>query len=253
MVSQIIYKVLLITIFVAAAIVFVFLFITPAPYGRHIRKGWGLTIRAKLGWLVMEFPALFVIILMFILGNRQTNPIAIIFLSMWTIHYFQRTLVYPFLMRGGNKKFPLLLVIFAIMFNTINGYINGYYLFYYSPIYNLSWLINPRFISGLIIFFSGMAINLHSDYILRNLRKVGEDNYKIPHAGLFRYISCPNYLGEIIEWIGWAIATWSIPGLAFAVFTIANLAPRAFANHKWYKYNFSDYPEDRKALIPFIY
>jgi len=74
----------------------------------------------------------------------------------------------------------------------------------------------------------------------------------IPHRGLFKYISCPNYFGEILEWTGWAIATWSIPGLAFAVFTFANLAPRAFSNHNWYKEKFSNYPEKRKALIPFI-
>ena len=59
-------------------------------------------------------------------------------------------------------------------------------------------------------------------------------------------------LTKILEWTGFAIAAWSLPGLAFAVFTFANLAPRAFANHKWYKEKFPDYPEERKALLPFI-
>ena len=247
------YKILLGTVFTAAAVVFISLFITSAPYGRHIRRGWGPAVRAKIGWLVMEFPAFFMMILLFITGNRQTNFIAVIFLSMWTIHYFHRTFIYPSIMRSGNKNFPLLLVIFAILFNTINSFINGYYLFTLSPVYKLSWLTDPRFITGFILFSSGMFINLQSDRILRNLRKPGEESYKIPREGLFRYISCPNYLGEIMEWIGWAVATWSIAGLAFAVFTIANLAPRAFSNHKWYVNSFSDYPEERKALIPFIY
>jgi hypothetical protein len=44
-------------------------------------------------------------------------------------------------------------------------------------------------------------------------------------------VSCPNYLGEILEWIGWAIATWSLAGWVFAIWTMANLAPRAFTNH----------------------
>ncbi len=253
MTGELIYKIFLATVFTAAVIVFISLLITSAPYGRYIRKGWGLTIRAKLGWLIMEFPAFFIMILMFFIVKRQTDFIAIIFLSMWTIHYFHRTFIYPFLMRGGNKNFPVLLIIFAIFFNNINGFINGYYLFYLSPAYNINWLIDPRFIAGFMLFFSGMFINLQSDHILRNLRKPGEDNYKIPRAGLFKYISCPNYLGEIMEWTGWAVATWSIPGLAFAVFTTANLAPRAFSNHKWYVNSFSDYPENRKALIPFIY
>lgn len=34
-------------------------------------------------------------------------------------------------------------------------------------------------------------------------------------------------VGEIIEWIGFAVACWSLPAAAFAIYTIANLAPRA--------------------------
>lgn len=253
MMGQFIYRILLISIFAFTAVVIASLFLVTAPYGRHIKKGWGPTLRARLGWLIMEFPALFVMIFMFAIGNRQTNPVAIVFIVMWTIHYTQRTFIYTFLMRGGNKKFPILIVIFAIIFNTINGYVNGYYLFSLSLVHSLSWFLDPRFIAGFIIFFSGMIINLHSDHILRNLRKQGKNGYRIPRRGLFKYVSCPNYFGEIIEWTGWAVATWSLPGLAFALFTFANLAPRASSNHEWYLDSFPDYPKNRKALIPFIY
>jgi steroid 5-alpha reductase family enzyme len=172
---------------------------------------------------------------------------------MWEIHYLYRTLLYPFMMRGGNKSFPFLLVAFAFAFNIINGYINGIYLFSLADPYGTDWLLDPRFIAGSLIFIAGLAINIHSDGVLRGLRRPGENNYRIPYGGLFRYVSNPNYLGEIIEWSGWALATWSLPGLAFALFTIANLAPRARANHRWYKEKFIEYPAERKILIPFIY
>ena len=58
------------------------------------------------------------------------------------------------------------------------------------------------------------------------------------------------HLGEIIIWTGWAIATWSLPGLAFALWTAANLIPRAQANHRWYQNHFPDYPAKRKTLFP---
>ena len=90
-------------------------------------------------------------------------------------------------------------------------------------------------------------------HILRNLRKPDESGYRIPYGGLYRWISCPNYFGEIITWVGWAVATWSLPGLAFAVWTIANLAPRARAHHIWYREHFSDYPTERKALMPGVW
>jgi steroid 5-alpha reductase family enzyme len=103
------------------------------------------------------------------------------------------------------------------------------------------------------LFVAGFIVNRWADLALRSLRKPGETGYRIPYGGLFRHVSCPNYLGEVVEWCGWALATWSLPGLAFAVWTFANLAPRARAHHAWYHSNFEDYPAERKALIPWIW
>ena len=72
-------------------------------------------------------------------------------------------------------------------------------------------------------------------------------------GGAFELVSCPNYLGEILEWCGWALATWSWPGLAFALYTIANLAPRAVTHHRWYRETFPDYPPKRRALVPYLF
>ena len=77
--------------------------------------------------------------------------------------------------------------------------------------------------------------------------------YYIPYGGLFGYVSAANYGGEIIEWAGYAVGTWSLPGLAFATFTFANLAPRGHQHHRWYKRTFKDYPPSRKAVLPFIW
>lgn len=202
----------------------------------------------------MEFPAFMVMLIFFFIGISKTTAVTVIFILLWAAHYFHRTFIYSFIMKGGGKKFPLILVAFAFIFNSINGYLNGRYLFHFAPAgkYNASWLHDPRFITGVIIFIAGMSINIYSDHILRGLRKNGQAGYLIPQGGLFKYVSCPNYFGEILEWTGWAIATWSLPGLAFAVFTSANLMPRAFSNHRWYLEYFPDYPGDRKALIPFL-
>ena len=65
-------------------------------------------------------------------------------------------------------------------------------------------------------------------------------------------MSCPNYFGELLEWVGWTIATWSFAGFAFALYTAANLLHRALDNHRWYQNSFDDYPKDRRAVIPFL-
>jgi ABC-type uncharacterized transport system YnjBCD permease subunit len=38
----------------------------------------------------------------------------------------------------------------------------------------------------------------------------------------------------------------------FALWVIANLLPRAFTHHQWYKEKFENYPKNRKAIIPGI-
>ena len=75
----------------------------------------------------------------------------------------------------------------------------------------------------------------------------------MPFGGGFAYVSAPNYLGEIVEWVGFALAAGTLAAWAFALFTFANLAPRALANHRWYRARFAEYPPDRRALIPFLW
>ena len=151
-----------------------------------------------------------------------------------------------------GKKLPLNIIFLGITFNLVNGYINGRYLFEFSGGYSEKWMTSWQFLTGTGLFIFGYIINRNADWILHKLRNPEESVYKVPYGGLYKWISCPNYLGEILLWSGWAIASWSLPGLTFAVWTVANLAPRAWAYHKWYKTNFDNYPTERKALIPFI-
>jgi len=243
---------LLIAWFVLAAVVFVLLFFVAAPYGRHIRKGWGLTIDNRLAWVLMEAPSPVVFALCFILGG-SFNAVSIVFLMLWEAHYLHRAFIYPFSLRGAAKRMPLAIMSFGFLFNLMNGYLNGRWLFTLSGGYDNSWLADPRFIVGATLFVIGFIINRQADKVLRDLRRPGESGYKISYGLLFRRVSSPNYLGEIIIWLGWALATWSLPGLAFAFWTAANLVPRAKAHHAWYRRTFPDYPPGRKALVPFVW
>ena len=182
------------------------------------------------------------------MGNTDKS-LAWLFFILWNLHYFNRSIIFP-LRKKHNSKCPILIIIFAIIFNIINGFINGYY-FGNLQTYNLEYIYNLNFILGFLIFLLGALINIVSDNILLKLKKE-DGEYKIPKGYLYKYISCPNYFGEIIEWGGFALMTWSIPGLIFFIWTTCNLFPRAISHHKWYKNNFKDYPNKRKAIIPFI-
>ena len=237
-----------------AGVTFLSLLFIAAPYGRHGRGGWGPEIPARLSWILMEAPSPIGMAVLFLLATpeRQSSLAAIAFLCLWQIHYINRSFVFPFRIRAAGKTVPLAVPLMAIVFNLGNAYLNGRWLFHFAPAYPDAWLYDPRFLVGVGLFFLGFIINQHADWILIHLRKPGETGYKIPKGGAYRYVSCPNYLGEILEWTGWALATWSLAGLTFAVWTFANLVPRALTHHKWYQDKFPDYPTERRAVFPYV-
>jgi protein-S-isoprenylcysteine O-methyltransferase Ste14 len=245
------YKISLLLIFSFAAVVFSILFFISAPYGKFSRKGWGPSVRSKWAWMIMEFPSPALMTFFFVSSENKYIP-QIIFIGLWLSHYLYRTFIYPFRQSGKDKDYPVLLVAMAFIFNCLNGLVNGYGIFHLYN-YENGYLLTGHFIFGLVVFLAGFIINKLSDEKLRNLRKQSPGEYIIPTGWLFNYISNPHYFGEITEWLGWAIMTWSIPGLAFFVFTFANLFPRGVTTHRWYKKSMNGYPQERKAVIPFIF
>jgi len=246
------YDAMLMAWFALAPVTFVVLSFVTAPYGRYARKGWGPSVNPKVGWALMESPALCLMPILFFLGEQIRNPVAIVFLLLWLFHYAYRTLAFPMLLGKGTTAMPVSVAVFGLVFNVVNGYLIGLGLFGVGSQYLSSWLLDPRFTVGAGVFFAGFAMHYHADAILRSLRKPGESGYRIPRGGMFRFISCPNYFGEMVEWGGFALATWSLPATAFFLWTVANLAPRALSHHRWYKETFAEYPMDRRAFIPFL-
>ncbi|XP_022368134.1 3-oxo-5-alpha-steroid 4-dehydrogenase 1 [Enhydra lutris kenyoni] len=162
-----------------------------------------------------------------------------------------RSLIFPFLIRSG-KPMPLYTFASAFMFCGYNGYLQSRYLSQYA-MYADDWVTDPRFLVGFCLWLMGMLVNIHSDHILRNLRRPGETGYKIPRGGLFEYVTAANYFGEVVEWSGYGLASWSVQGGAFALFTACFLFTRAQQHHQWYLEKFEDYPKFRKIIIPFLF
>ncbi|KAI3474712.1 hypothetical protein Pfo_029897 [Paulownia fortunei] len=186
-----------------------------APYGKHHRPGWGPTIPPPLAWCLMESPTIWLTLLLFPHGKNNRNPRALVLISPFLLHYLHHGCLNMLILSDG-----------------------------------WFWW---RLAAGAVVFVGGAVVNIWSDNLLMGLKE-GDGGYKIPRGGLFEWISCPNYFGEILEWLGWALMTWSWAGFGFFAYTCANLVPRAGANHKWYLEKFGeDYPKNRKAVVPFLY
>lgn len=239
-----------------AVIVFIALQRFTAGYGMMYRKGWGPTVGNRLGWVLMEAPSFVAMLLLWLLSPRSHDAAPIVMASLFLLHYLQRSFIFPLLMRGKSRM-PWAIILMGVAFNVINAYMLGGWIFYIAPpgTYTTAWLTSPLFIVGTLIFLVGMAINLQSDNIVRHLRRPGDTAHYIPRGGMYRFVTSANYFGEITEWTGYAILTWSIPGAVFVLWTFANLAPRAKQIHRRYISEFGDeYTRlHRRYIIPFIY
>lgn len=239
---------LFVQIWIALAVItFVYLFFKPAPYGRYLQKGWGPMISAKLAWIFMETPVLIIVSGYAIVNLDSLQWPGNLLIACFIMHYINRCFIYPFRIGYKSHQVPLTIVLSAVVFNLVNGNVLGYYLTNLAD-YN-SFQLGWSFYVGIILFLVGMIINLKADNTLMQLRK-GGNGYVIPKGGLYGYISCPNYFGELIEWLGFALAVGHLAGWSFFIWSFANLVPRAFSHHQWYKRTFPGYPTDRKVLVP---
>ncbi len=232
-------------VFGFAALVFPMLFFIPAPYGRHARPGFGPAMPARAAWVLMESPSVFLFAALWWLHPHFGAPSVTLLGLAWLVHYVQRTFVFSLLMRGEVRRKPVLTVGLALAFNVLNAGGNAAAL----P----ARPIDLPLVLGLGLFLVGLGLNLHADHVLRTLRAPGETGYRVPQRGLHRWVSAPNYFGEILEWVGFAVAAQSLAAWAFAAFTVANLAPRAWSHRQWYRAQFADYPPARRALVPFVW
>uniref|UniRef100_A0A8C2K3H0 Steroid-5-alpha-reductase, alpha polypeptide 2a n=1 Tax=Cyprinus carpio TaxID=7962 RepID=A0A8C2K3H0_CYPCA len=169
------------------------------PYGRYVNtKSTAMMVPAKAGWFIQELPSFLVPVLLFL--TTDSLPGIGRHLLLWTfcLHYFQRTFVYSLLTKG--RQSPLHIVVSAVIFCSVNGFLQGHHMLHCTQ-YHSGWHRDTRFITGLLMFFTGMAINIHSDYILRNLRKPGEVSYKIPKGQYLIMMSSIMLLYYSVKWI----------------------------------------------------
>lgn len=182
------------------------LWVYDAPFGKFgVPTSWNVhgawpSDAGNLGWMVMEAVAPITAV---VAALRAPAPSVAshVMLAVFVAHYVNRALVQPYL---SPPRTPLhvSVVLSAILFNACNGYLQGSWLYAGGPpraLQGLGW--------GLAVCAAGAAGNIYHDGVLRRLRTTapapgekvvqqGSSVYRIPHGGLFTWLSSPNYVCE---------------------------------------------------------
>jgi 3-oxo-5-alpha-steroid 4-dehydrogenase 1 len=250
-----------------ALVVFVVLYFVKAGYGilyNHSPR-WGKTINNQWAWFFMEMPMFVAMLIFWLTSSYRFQTVPLIIFLLFEIHYFKRAFIFPFRLKGKSQM-PLAIMSMGIIFNMLNAVMQGYWLFHeahkdiyitHAPFgYPDEWLLDPRFIAGTLLFVVGYIINTRSDNIIQHLRGNKNDTrHYLPKGGMFNYVTNANYFGELVEWLGFALLSWSLAGFVFFLWTFANLVPRAHATYQRYLADFGPEVKQRKLkrIFPFLY
>ncbi|KAK0152575.1 3-oxo-5-alpha-steroid 4-dehydrogenase 2 [Merluccius polli] len=151
-------------------------------YGRYADPRDRCVANTRLVWMVQEIPALLVPLVLLLSTETRSGAGRSLLLGTFCLHYFYRSLIYPWRTRG--RPFPLHIAVKSFIFCSLNGLLQGHYLLHCTAAH----CSTAQLAVGLSLFSAGLIINIHSDTLLGNLRRPGELVYKIPRGGMFELV-----------------------------------------------------------------
>ena len=186
---------------------------------------------------------------------KDASQLQILLCAMIVLHFIKRELETLFVHRFSAATMPLR-NIFKNSFHywALSGALIA--AFIYSPSSAAAQEPNPLLLyPGLIIFVLGELGNLQTHLTLMRLRSTGGTERGIPQGFLFNLVTCPNYMTEIMSWLGVYLVSglsWGV--LIFLVVSAVQMGQWAKKKERRYRKEFGDkYKRKRSALLPGIY
>ncbi|KAI0428781.1 3-oxo-5-alpha-steroid 4-dehydrogenase-domain-containing protein [Xylaria sp. FL1042] len=173
---------------------------------------------------------------------------------MITAHFVKRELEVLFVHKFSANTMPAAFIVrnsfFYWVFAGVLGALEVYAPF--SPAArDEAFLSSPLDVVGLALYVFGELCNAHVHWYLATLRKPGETARKIPNGLGFSLVTCPNYMFEIIAWIGIILVTRSPTLVVFITIGSYFMYIWGWGKEKAYRKQFGDkYKKKRSVMLP---
>lgn len=133
-----------------------------------------------------------------------------------------------------------------------SGLVTAYYIYHPSSYTQReSTLINYVNIFGLIVYIFGEVSNAHTHLTLSRLRSKGGTERGVPRGYGFNLVTCPNYLFEMIAWLGVNLVTKCTATALFTAIAWAQMHVWAIKKEKALRQEFPDtYKKKRNGIFP---
>ncbi|MBT8463698.1 MAG: 3-oxo-5-alpha-steroid 4-dehydrogenase, partial [Deltaproteobacteria bacterium] len=139
------------------ALVFIGAAFMKSPYGRFASDRWGVNLSPRLGWFLMELPAMLSFLFFYFQGRNRFELVPLFFLFVWVVHYGNRGFVFPYLIRspkGATASFSIVIVLMGWLVTTLHGYLNAVFISDLGQHFTVDWFADPRFIFGIALYYA---------------------------------------------------------------------------------------------------
>ena len=104
---------------------------------------------------------------------------------------------------------------------------------------------------GLAIYIFGQVANARVHFYLKSLRKHGETERRLPAGYGFGLVTCPNYMWEVIAWLGAILITKSVSIVIYICIGTYYMYTWGVGKEKAYRKQFGDrYKNKRYIMLP---
>jgi hypothetical protein len=213
----------------------------------------GASFDTRTGMFLSYLAPLLLYLGLHLAAGAPRSPYHLALLAATVVHFgkrcFESLFVHRYSKPTGTGAFLLIIWAYATMV-LASGYFQTHAV---SEADGLRRELRLPLLMGAALFLLGQAINLYHHLLLARLRADGRPDYRVPQGGLFRWVACPHYLGEIIAWAGYAVMAGLLPAWGNAFVVLCYLGARSRSTLRWYREHLPGWPRERRGLFPLLF